>query len=203
MRLSAARPPLAWVLPVLTLGAVTSMPALAGLITASSYTINTPTETPYPDDTGSQLTDGSFGTTDLVSAGAAVPWVGWINTNAIFLTFNFAAVNNITAVGIDFLKETQNFAFLPDFVSVNGQLFAVDPNALPNSATGFIIFSPVGLNTQTVNIEIDRASTGFHILIDEVEFNGSVVTSGAAPEPATLPLMGTALLGLAAVGRRL
>lgn len=112
------------------------------------------------------------------------PGVGWINTNAIFLTFNLGSAANVTSVGIDFLKETQDFTFLPDSVSINGQLFPVDPNALGNPATGFLTFAPVGLSTQTVQIEIDRANTGFHILIDEVTFDGSPVSS-AAPEPVS------------------
>src|SRR5579871_80618 len=142
------------------------MPAFAGPITVSSYTINSATEAPYPDDTGTQLTDGEFGTTDLISLGANVPWVGWINTNAISMTFNFASVQAISSVSIDFLKETVNFTFLPDSVNIGGQVFSVDPNALADSSTGFLTFnlsSPI--NTQSLAVELDKANSGFHILI--------------------------------------
>jgi len=111
-------------------------------------------------------------------------------------------VANVTSVGIDFLKETQDFTFLPDSVSINGQLFPVDLDALGNPATGFLTFAPAGLSAQTVQIEIDRANTGFHILIDEVTFDGSPVSS-AVPEPAAASLIGIGLLGLAMIGRRL
>jgi hypothetical protein len=180
---------------------VCAWPVFAGPITVSSYTINTPTEAPYPDDTGVQLIDGSFGTTDLSSSGAAIPWVGWINTNAISMTFNFSSIQSITAVSIDFLLETQNFAFLPDSINIGGQVFSIDPNAIGNPATGFLTFNlSSAINTQSLAVELDRASTGFHILIDEVTFAGN--STSATPEPATFAIIGSGLLGLALIARR-
>jgi hypothetical protein len=58
------------------------------------------------------------------------------------------------------------------------------------------------LNTQTLQIELDRAGTGFHILIDEVTFDGNASTAPSAPEPATLGIIGGGLLGLALIGQR-
>lgn len=177
----------------------------ASPITVSSYTINTPTEAPYPDDTGVQLTDGIFGTTDLISAGAAVPWVGWINTNAISMTFNFSTIQSITAVSIDFLLETVNFSYLPDSVNIGGQIFPVDSVAFKNqfgdAGTGFVTFNLLSpINTQSLAVELDKANSGFHILIDEVTFAGN--TSTTSPEPATFGFIGAGLLGLALVARR-
>lgn len=179
--------------------------AFASPITVSSYTINSATEAPYPDDTGVQLIDGSFGTTDLISAGAAIPWVGWINTNAISMTFNFSTIQSITAVSIDFLLETANFAYLPDSVNIGGQIFPVDSVAFAtlygNAGTGFVTFNlPTAIDTQSLAVELDKANTGFHILIDEVTFAGNATTG--TPEPATFAIIGTGLLGLALTARR-
>jgi hypothetical protein len=42
---------------------------------------------------------------------------------------------------------------------------------------------------------LDRAGTGFHILIDEVTFDGIASTgSPSAPEPATLGMVGIMLV---------
>jgi hypothetical protein len=177
----------------------------AGPLTVSSYTINTPTEISYPDDTGTQLTDGFFGSTNIFSAPAAVPWVGWMGANAISMTFNFATPETINSVSIDFLNETsQTFVFLPDSVLIGGHVFPVASNAIPNPSTGFITFVlPTSLTTSSIQIELDKAgSGGFHELIDEVTFDGTTPASGV-PEPATLPVIGGALLALAAAGKRL
>lgn len=178
------------------------LPAFAGPIAVSSYTINSATEAPYPDDTGLQLTDGAFGTTDLISLGANVPWVGWINTNAMSMTFNFSSVQSISSVSIDFLKETANFAFLPDSVNIGGQVFSVDPNAIGDPATGFVTFnlsSPI--STQSLAVELDKANSGFHVLIDEVTFAGNTTTT-TTPEPATFAIIGAGLLVLTLVRKR-
>ena len=185
----------------LLISLICTLPAFAGPLTVSSYTINSATEAPYPDDTGNQLTDGAFGTTDLISLGANVPWVGWINTNAISMTFNFSSVQAITSVSIDFLKETANFAFLPDSVNIGGQVFSVDPNAIGDPATGFVTFnlsSPI--STQSLAVELDKANTGFHILIDEVTFDGNTATT--TPEPATFAIIGAGLVILALKARK-
>jgi len=197
----AARLSVEWIL-ILALGAVASMPAFAAPITVSSYTISTPTEVSYPDDTGTQLTDGAFGSTNIFSAPAAVPWVGWLNTNAIVMTFNFASPQTINSVSIDFLYETSGtFVFLPDSAVIGGQTFTIPSNAIPDPSTGFITFTLSGLTTSSIQVELDKANSGFHELIDEVTFDGSPATSGV-PEPATLPLIGTALLGLTGLAKR-
>jgi PEP-CTERM motif len=181
---------------------VCAWPVFAGPITVSSYTINTATEASFPDDTGLQLTDGLFGSTDLSSSAAFFPWVGWLNTNAISMTFNFGSIQSITSVSIDFLLETQNFAFLPDSVNIGGQVFSVDPNAIGNPATGFLTFNlSSAINTQSLAVELDKANTGFHILIDEVTFDGGTAATGA-PEPATFGMIGAGLLGVAFWTRR-
>ena len=177
---------------------------MAGPITVSSYTINTPTESGYPDDTGVQLIDGLFGTIDLISAGAAVPWVGWINTDAISMTFNFSSIQSVTSVSIDFLLETVNFSYLPDSVNIGGQIFPIDSVAFKNqygdSGTGFLTFNlSSAINTQSLAVELDKAGSGFHILIDEVTFASN--TTAGTPEPATLGLIGGGLLGLAILSR--
>ena len=172
-------------------------PVFAGPIAVSSYTINSPTEPTYPDDSGTQLTDGSFGSTDLSSSTVSLPWVGWINTNAISMTFNFSSLQSITSVSIDFLNETPDFVFLPDSVNIGGQVFPVAPDALGNPARGTLTFDlATAINTQSLGIEIDRANTGFHILIDEVSFAGSAAAS--APEPGSIAIVGAGLLALAA-----
>lgn len=180
---------------------ICTLPAFAGPISVSSYTINSATEAPYPDDTGQQLIDGAFGTTDLISPGANVPWVGWVNTSAISMTFNFSSVQAITSVSIDFLKETANFAILPQAVKIGGQVFSVDPNAIGDPATGFLTFTPSSpINTQSLAVELDNPSSGFHILIDEVTFDGNAATT--TPEPATFAIIGAGLLALALKARR-
>ena len=152
-----------WVSPILTVP-----------IPASSYVISTPPEPSFLDSTGTQVTDGIFGDPNIVQNSNG--WVGWINAsgvgpNAIFITFNFGSVQTIASATIDFLKLTQNFVFLPVSGSVGGQSFPMDPNALANGSSGPLTFTPsIPVNTQTLQIELDRAGTGFHILIDEVTF---------------------------------
>jgi hypothetical protein len=134
--------------------------------------------------------------------------VGWINSsgvgpNAIFITFNFGSVQTITSATIDFLKLTQNFVFLPDSVSVGGQSFPVDPNALANGSRGPLTFTPSGPSKTRKHYRSSwtARALGFHILIDEVTFDGIASTgSPSAPEPATLGMVGIMLV-LAMVGR--
>jgi hypothetical protein len=191
----------------LLLSALWIPPVLAVPIPVSSYVISTPPEPSFLDSTGTQLTDGVFGSPNIdVNPNG---WVGWINAsgagpNAIFITFDFGSVQTITAVTIDFLKLTQNFVFLPDSVSVGRQSFPVDPNALTNASRGPLTFTPgAPLDTQTLQVELDRAGTGFHILIDEVTFDGNVSTAPpSAPEPATLGMIGGGLLGLTIIRQR-
>jgi hypothetical protein len=180
-------------------------PVFAGPILVSSYTINTPTEPSYPDDTGVQLIDGLFGTTDLVSPGAAIPWVGWNGTSVMSMTFNFSSVQSITAVSIDFLLETVNFSYLPDSVNIGGQIFPVDSVAFKalygDAGTGFLTFNlPSAINTQSLAVELDKPNSGVHILIDEVTFAGGA--AAGAPEPATFGMIGAGLFGLAFWARR-
>lgn len=181
-----------------------ALPVLAVPIPVSSYTITTPPEVSYVDSTGKQLTDGIFGDPNI--NGGSSNWVGWINSsgagpNAIFITFNFGSVQTITSATIDFLRLEQNFVFLPDSVSVGGQSFPVDPNALANGSSSPLTFTPSApLNTQTLQIELDRAGTGFHILIDEVTFDGIGSTGPSTPEPSTLGMVG-GMLVLAMVGQ--
>jgi hypothetical protein len=191
---------------VLLISTTGAAPAFAKTLLSSSYSINTATGIgSLTDQGGNQLTDGLFGTTDISSGTLEDPWVGWTNIgagpNAIFLTFNFSNLENIASVNIDFLKETADFVFLPDGVLINGQSTSVNPNALADPGQGFLTFSSVGLTTQTVQIEIDRAGSGFNILIDEVTFNGTDAVAGA-PEPATLGTIGAGLLGLMLIARR-
>lgn len=177
------------------------VPGNAGTITVSSYTINTPPESSYPDDTGVQLTDGSFGTTDLNNPG---PWVGWLNTNAISMTFNFGSIQSVGSVSIDFLLETENLADLPDSVNIGGQIFPVDADAFADAfgdpGTGFLTFNLTSaINTQSLAVELDKAGSGFHILIDEVTFDSN---TAATPEPATFGVIGAGLIVLGLMARR-
>lgn len=209
MRSATVRPRRAWVLMSLALAATVSVPAWAGPITPSSYTITTPTEPSYPDDTGTQLTDGLFGNTNIFSAPAAFPWVGWMNTTnasmAIIMTFNFASPVTINSVSIDYLNESSGtFVSLPDDEIIGGHLITIPTNAIPDPSTGSITFSPPpGLTTSSLQIELDKAGNGFHVLIDEVTFDGTVATAPGVPEPSTLGLMWIGLPALAGLGWRL
>ncbi len=160
-------------------------PTFASQIAVRSYTINTPNEPSFPDDTGIQLTDGGFGPVAINSGTDGIPWVGWISTNTMLMTYNFASAQAVDSVQIDFPNEGGIFTFLPDSVTINGQNFLVASNAIPDPSRGFITFnaSPE-LNTQTVTVQLNCAGSGFHVLIDEVQFFGGEAAPSPTPEPA-------------------
>jgi hypothetical protein len=78
------------------------------------------------------------------------------------------------------------------------QTFANVPS---NGNSGYVLADLIAPDITSVKITPQGAPTSFDFLIDTVAFN-EPVTAAVSPEPSSLILIGTGLLGLVAFARR-
>ncbi len=135
-----------------------------------SYTATAGDRT-YLDDTGKQLTDTVLGG-DLFSAKimgvAAFEWVGWANKDAI-LNFEFAQERKFSKIRIGFNHNETAGIILPKNVIINGQVFPLQGNEVPNLKRGFVTFD-VNLTASSLSIKLERNPSRQWIMVDEVRF---------------------------------
>jgi hypothetical protein len=126
----------------------------------------------YSDETGNQLTDGIFGTDDILSdqgSGTAFDWVGWTDlTEPITLTFTLQADASIGVIEIGIYHRDGLGIFVPSRVTINGQSFDLSSDEIPNNQRMDLTF-PGPFTAPTVTIVLNHRGRGW-ILIDEVHF---------------------------------
>jgi hypothetical protein len=124
------------------------------------------------DDTGRQLADGILGADDILTdlgSGTAYEWVGWTNlTEPVTLTFSLQDDASIKAVEIGLNHREGLGIFVPSRVTINGQVFELAADAVPNNHRSDLTFTGP-FNGPTVTIILNHRGHGW-ILIDEVRF---------------------------------
>jgi len=146
----------------------------AGGIPVVSYTAP-PGETgmvSYSDETGNQLTNGIFGTDDILSdqgSGTAFEWVGWTDlTEPVTLTFRLQTDASIGAIEIGIYHRDGLGIFVPSRVTIKGQSFDLSSGEVPNNQRMDLTFTGP-FTGPTVTIVLNHRARGW-ILIDEVRF---------------------------------
>lgn len=155
-------------------------------------------------DGGSDLTDGVYGPTRLVSASDAQPYVGWKTTTlpSVSITFDFASPVTFESVTVSALQNFLTSIVIPDVYlyssSDNGASWdLIDSLITPHSAANnsskkALSFEGLNLTSDLLKIELSRNSTGPWVLIDEVTFE-----SNSVPEVgSTLALLALGVSGL-------
>lgn len=148
----------------------------------------------YFDDTGRQLTDGTYGTNNFAANlgnGIAYEWVGWLDANPT-ITFQFSAPVTITQVGIDFNRNQANQIYLPGTVDIGGTSFWVPTDALPDDSRGTLDFNGAWTGS-TLQICLADNDSSRWIFVDEITFASTPV-----PEPSSVRIL--CLLGSFAAG---
>jgi hypothetical protein len=124
------------------------------------------------DDTGRQLADGIFGSNDILQdlgSGTAYEWVGWTEqADPITLAFSLGEQATIAGVHIGFNHRDGLGIFVPQSVTINGTVFPLDADAVPNNQRADLAF--VGpFQGPAITIELQHRGRGW-VMIDEVTF---------------------------------
>jgi predicted small lipoprotein YifL len=126
----------------------------------------------YFDETGYQLTDGVFGSNDILADnghGTAYEWVGWTDqTDPITLTFTLEGNTAVGAVQIGFNHRDGLGIFVPAEVTINGTRFELEAEAVPNNERATLTFNGP-FRGPIIEIVLQHRGRGW-ILIDEVSF---------------------------------
>ena len=164
------------------------------------------------------LTDGIAATHNWSDCGGASPctqynavYVGWRSGDLTFLpylTFHFAPNTNIDEVKIsmNYGYHASPVDFLMGGVS---ETQTVTPDYTGSGANQWYDFTGLGLNGDTLKItfhynQTPPAGPANWILLSEVDFYSSVTAppGSSVPEPTTMLLLGSGLIGLAGYGRK-
>jgi hypothetical protein len=126
----------------------------------------------FADETGLQLSDGALGSDDILSDlgnGAGYEWVGWTDlTEPVTLTFTLSDASPVAAVKIGTYHREGLGIFVPLQVTINGQSFELDADAIPNNQRGELTFSGPFAGPQ-VTVVLNHRGRGW-IMLDEVSF---------------------------------
>ena len=126
----------------------------------------------YFDDTGSQLTDGVFGSNDILADlghGTAYEWIGWTEkTEPVTLTFTLEGEANVGEVQIGFNHREGLGIFVPSNVTINGTRFELEADAVPNNKRATLTFNGP-FQGPVIEIVLQHRGRGW-ILMDEVSF---------------------------------
>ncbi len=124
------------------------------------------------DETGSQLTDGVYGTDDILvdqGQGTAYEWVGWTDaTEPVTLTFTFAGDASISALEIGFNHREGLGVFVPSLVSINGVSIEPGGDDVANNQREDLVFDGP-FTGPVVQVILHHRGRGW-ILVDEVRF---------------------------------
>ena len=199
---------LSWLFAVGCIGSVVSTHALP--VTPTSYTFVPGTKQgtySYIDETGSQLTDGLYGPSRVLSQADAVPYLGWL-APLVTLNFTFAEATTFESVTVSSLQAWLGNIVLPDVVlysSNDGVSWTqvaslITPESADNNyAKKDLTLDGLNVTAQYLQIELRRNVLGPWIFTDEVTFSTlDTITRESTNGGTEVPEAGTtlALLGL-------
>ena len=194
--------------------ATLSTQAQANTVAPISYTFDQPTSCGsycYNDPNYTKLTDGVLGYVGWAVGGGS-QWAGWVDKPVVNIDFTFSGPTLINQVNFGTTQDSLGDVALPSLnvYSSNDNLtwtlagsLVVPPSSANDvspydnsSLAGFLTVS--GLNIDAKYVDVQALANGPWTFSDEVTFNGV----SAVPLPASLPMFGTAFLGLVGLGIR-
>lgn len=183
-------------------------------ILPDSYTFDKATDTgsyQYHDWTGRQLIDGEYGIAPWyadLGNGNAYEWVGWRYDTPINIDFDFGAASAIDSINVGSVQDHPADVVLPsiailssdDGISWVSAAYINVPESTDNNNIYMTYeFDSLGIQAQYVRVQLTHSLDGPWTFLDEVDF---FTDSAPVPEPATMLLLGSGLLGLAGVRRK-
>ena len=183
--------------------------AQAAEVSPTSYTIDQATDTgsySYHDWTGTQLTDGEYGTAPWhadLGNGNAYEWLGWLHDPVVNIVFDLGSnTSPINRVVYGTVQDHLNDVVIPDselFSSTDGvswtslgSISVPESNAFNNTYQSYT-YDNLNIVDQFVRLTVSHSFNGPWTFIDEVDF-----FSDAQVNPVPLPPAGVLLLvGLA------
>jgi hypothetical protein len=200
-------------LAILVVMGITTM-AGAVEILPDSYMIDRDTDTgsySYHDWTGEQLIDDAYGiapwSADLGS-GHAYEWLGWRYDTPVNIDFDFGTVTRIDDVHVGTVQDHPNDVVIPSFEifssndasSWTSEAYLYVPESTDNNNIyETFVFGDLGISAQFVRVSLIHSYNGPWTFVDEVDF---FQDAAPVPEPATMLLLVTGLMGLAGIRRR-
>lgn len=142
-------------------------------LTPTSYVHNNGASGSYPDDTGSQLTDGLLNNI-IPSVNLGTPdsfnWVGWDLGRNPSVTFNFGQIVTVNQVSIDTVRWEPAGVYLPTQVKIGSSLFSVG-SGYTNMDKALLTFNGSWTGS---SLTLDMTAGGYWTFVDEVSFDGHV-----------------------------